>query len=174
MENNYLVHFGIKGMKWGVRRFQNKDGSRTPAGRKRYGDSPFETTKDKLTFSNKRSLRKLASNYGNMIKGDHVGQKGEQYGAIGENSKRVINSRRRDFYNLDSTKKFNSYLDEWYKENPRLIPTKEVKYQELLKQYGDGIEQLKNSYIDRMEEAYLKDLEISNIQKGKEYLSKYL
>ena len=32
---NQLYHFGIKGQKWGVRRFQNEDGSRTPAGKKR-------------------------------------------------------------------------------------------------------------------------------------------
>ena len=33
--NNNLQHHGIKGQKWGVRRFQNKDGSLTLAGRKR-------------------------------------------------------------------------------------------------------------------------------------------
>ena len=33
-----LYHHGIKGQKWGVRRFQNKDGSLTPAGRRRYDD----------------------------------------------------------------------------------------------------------------------------------------
>lgn len=38
--NYELYHHGIKGMHWGVRRYQNKDGSRTPAGRKRYGSSP--------------------------------------------------------------------------------------------------------------------------------------
>ena len=32
----YLVHHGIPGQKWGVRRFQNKDGSLTTAGKKRY------------------------------------------------------------------------------------------------------------------------------------------
>lgn len=31
-----LQHWGINGMKWGQRRYQNKDGSLTPAGRKRY------------------------------------------------------------------------------------------------------------------------------------------
>lgn len=34
--NGELYHWGIKGQKWGVRRYQNKDGSLTPAGRKRY------------------------------------------------------------------------------------------------------------------------------------------
>lgn len=35
MDNNELMHHGILGMKWGVRRYQNKDGSLTPAGKKR-------------------------------------------------------------------------------------------------------------------------------------------
>ena len=33
-----LSHHGIKGMKWGIRRFQNEDGSLTNAGRKRYAE----------------------------------------------------------------------------------------------------------------------------------------
>ena len=36
-EELYLSHTGIPNMKWGVRRFQNYDGSLTPEGRKRYG-----------------------------------------------------------------------------------------------------------------------------------------
>ena len=43
-----LRHHGIKGQKWGVRRFQNSDGSLTTAGRKRYGDgeSSYDYGKD--------------------------------------------------------------------------------------------------------------------------------
>lgn len=33
-----LYHHGIKGQRWGIRRFQNKDGSLTPAGKNRYGE----------------------------------------------------------------------------------------------------------------------------------------
>ena len=44
--NNDLQHHGIKGQKWGVRRFQNKDGSLTSKGRQRYsGDERREQMK---------------------------------------------------------------------------------------------------------------------------------
>lgn len=36
-EGDFLAHHDIKGQKWGVRRFQNDDGSLTAAGRKHYG-----------------------------------------------------------------------------------------------------------------------------------------
>lgn len=39
-----LLHYGIKGMKWGVRRFQNKDGTRTAAGKKRYNSSSIKSS----------------------------------------------------------------------------------------------------------------------------------
>lgn len=34
-----LMHYGVKGMKWGVRRYRNKDGTLTPKGRERYQDT---------------------------------------------------------------------------------------------------------------------------------------
>lgn len=41
-----LYHYGIKGMKWGVRRFQDKDGSLTSAGKKRYSDDESDSSEE--------------------------------------------------------------------------------------------------------------------------------
>ena len=38
--DDYLMHYGVKGMKWGVRRYRNEDGSYTEEGKKRYRDVP--------------------------------------------------------------------------------------------------------------------------------------
>lgn len=41
----YLAHYGITGQKWGHRRFQNEDGTLTPAGRERYGVGPAKANR---------------------------------------------------------------------------------------------------------------------------------
>lgn len=58
-----LTHWGIKGMKWGVRRFQNKDGSLTIDGGKRYNGSDYQPRKslgDRISDYKKASKRKAA------------------------------------------------------------------------------------------------------------------
>ena len=52
-----LYHWGIKGMKWGIRRFQNKDGSLTPAGRKRYSDG---TSGQSKTANKPKSVKDMS------------------------------------------------------------------------------------------------------------------
>lgn len=37
MDRNSLMHHGVKGMHWGIRRYQNEDGSLTALGREHYG-----------------------------------------------------------------------------------------------------------------------------------------
>lgn len=49
-----LYHHGIKGQRWGIRRFQNEDGSLTPAGVKRYGDHGSEFLSAKKAYKKAR------------------------------------------------------------------------------------------------------------------------
>lgn len=47
-----LYHFGIKGQKWGIRRYQNTDGSLTSAGKKRYGKKTYrKASKDAKEYA---------------------------------------------------------------------------------------------------------------------------
>ena len=58
--NNELYHHGIKNMKWGIRRFQNKDGSLTPAGKKRYDKEVAKLKAEKKKLRNEISVQKKA------------------------------------------------------------------------------------------------------------------
>lgn len=53
MENTELTHHGILGQKWGVRRYQNYDGTRTAAGKRREQASADKQTKSETTVSKK-------------------------------------------------------------------------------------------------------------------------
>lgn len=50
---DYLIHHGVKGQKWGVRRYQYADGTLTPAGRKRYYGNTSAVRTTSKEFVNK-------------------------------------------------------------------------------------------------------------------------
>ena len=66
--NKILIHHGIKGQRWGIRRFQNEDGSLTSVGKKRY-NVDVETAKNKYDIA-KRNTKKAIKEYYNRTSGD--------------------------------------------------------------------------------------------------------
>lgn len=64
-----LYHYGVKGQRWGVRRYQNKDGSLTAAGKKRYYDTPElnrQKAEMKSAKTQMRASRKAYSRVANL------------------------------------------------------------------------------------------------------------
>lgn len=60
MSDYVIMHHGIKGMKWGIRRYQNKDGTLTAAGKKRYNKEVEKLKNERKTLNNqKRTQAKL-------------------------------------------------------------------------------------------------------------------
>ena len=77
MSSNELTHHGIKGMRWGVRRYQNKDGSLTYSGKKRalrMRDQYTKFSKDKkyrdkdgnLTYSGRKKDLRMKERYSEL------------------------------------------------------------------------------------------------------------
>lgn len=73
-ENNSIKHHGILGMKWGIRRYQNSDGSLTEEGRRRYVASIIKKDErwskrngDKITAKAKKKSQKELDAYGREL-----------------------------------------------------------------------------------------------------------
>ena len=67
--SNELYHHGVKGQKWGVRRYQYADGSLTPSGKKRYQNSKNVNTTKRIASTMSMQVKELANTARTQITG---------------------------------------------------------------------------------------------------------
>jgi hypothetical protein len=111
MSNDELMHHGIIGMKWGVRRFQNKDGSLTYAGKKRalsMQEQYTEFSKNKkyrdkdgnLTYAGRKKALKMKEEYSQLTGGKQLRKLQEAsksgHGSINKKISEMSNTEIRD------------------------------------------------------------------------------
>ena len=59
--SDVLYHHGILGQKWGIRRFQNSDGTYTEAGKKRRRDESYSDDYKKYESLKKKSVKEMSN-----------------------------------------------------------------------------------------------------------------
>ena len=153
----YLMHHGIKGQRWGVRRYQNEDGSLTPAGKKRYSNG-------NLAYKDfKKAIRRQ--------RGEKLGQSNRWmsgYG-IGEKSDRLIketDKKRQEYANSPQYKQWLKKYDNYYKVAERRLQNGQITIKEF-DRGGDEIwkQRPKKNFNDPKDAAYVV---------GKGYANNYI
>jgi hypothetical protein len=93
-----LYHHGIKGQRWGVRRYQNADGSLTPAGAKRYGvDNLDASNRKKIEGMSEAKKQKAAKKELRKLYRRVEGRASfDEYNAQGEKDQRAEEYRRKN------------------------------------------------------------------------------
>lgn len=160
----YLAHHGIKGMKWGVRRYQNPDGTLTEAGKKR---------------QYKQDMR--------QIKREH--KQARKSGQIKDvtNRQKVLSKVMTEATSTDEYKTFDTYgknlqaitkkLAEQNGVRPdQIVFTKDVvdRHEEYRQKACKRGREIAESYMDDMVTATISDLRATDTEAARDYVKRQL
>jgi len=166
---NELYHHGILGMRWGIRRFQNKDGSLTPMGRERYQ----QLVERSFAYNN---AKKYESERQENLKKHGVSSKDADTDILkkGMTVRRITNVQE----DVDDRRKYTSITDrdrETYRNNADLLPmqnrTEPDYYEETYKVKKD----IKIASAKNVTEHLLKeygDTKVSELKKFKQQIER--
>lgn len=155
---DYLAHYGVKGMRWGVRRYQKPDGSLTDDGKKKVSKM-YKKQADKVTAElNRRSTDMYVSAYNKAAQKMNNGgidefnkQQEKKYGKNFAKRAGYMDDYE-DMFSKELTNNMNKSLDEFYKSNKNFKKAQALvdefgmtKWDDLAKENSEVIKKLQKS-----------------------------
>ena len=156
-ESNYLMHHGIYGQKWGVRRFQNPDGSLTEAGRKRYGVGAGEGIGD--IRSEKGTKRRIKDVKKSIAKNNKA--RGKEYSKIANNPENF----------LGLNKKHGKKIEE-YSENIKKGEEEIKRLKERMNTHSKEMGEVSNKIVDMILDGASREEIAKEVNKSMQIMSK--
>ena len=151
-----MYHSGIKGMKWGIRRYQNKDGSLTPLGRKRYTNSDGTLNEKGKQYVAKERARLKAE----QIKADNLKKTNSKLDKLDEMRNKLNSINKKpvdDTPDMPKKKPTSDMTDKELQDKVNRLRNEDA-YRDLNKKLGYDMPQTELDY------------KIAEMKKQKEYL----
>lgn len=163
-----LYHWGILGMKWGVRRFQNKDGSLTAEGRRRYNVSSKQIDNDYRETKNahQEEYNRIKTNGQKIIEqadalGEEYKKAYQQLQMSQEQKQKIVDSMRQDFDQLDADSfemmKYD-YIDTAVDElAEQIVGNKRKEFDKLQEDYWNDVHTIVGGLLEKYKDTNVYD-----------------
>lgn len=165
IRSDELYHHGILGMHWGIRRYQNKDGSLTSAGRARYDRAikKAEKRSDKIYRKSLKDKRIAAMTVYDKDRDEHIGVRKETFKKKGKQE--AINEAH-DPLALSKIRKIeSSYYNKMHDEYKRFIKDEDIAYKKAIENIQNNTGLTKKYIMKILKES--SDVKISDFNRKK-------